>query len=278
MLQRRTAPNGVVFYASPLLERVGVPHAFSTRLGGASPPPFDSLNLGNPAGEIRDDHARILAHYRLLQEAAGCPVGQWCRLHQVHGATVIRVRAGEPCDSSTQGDALVGDDPARALAVRVADCAPVLMATHDGQTVAAVHAGWRGVIAGALPAALAAMNTPPTNVVAAIGPCIGFHAFEIGPEVLEEFVRVFGPAAPVRRRPDGKGHADLRECLRRQLLAAGVSADRIDTTDRCTFRDRDAFFSHRRENGVTGRMAAMISPRNLKLTAPAPPPHQQTGG
>src|SRR5436190_8577346 len=140
MLERRTATNGVVYYASPLLERVGVPHAFSTRLGGTSPPPFDSLNLGNPTGcEIQDDYPRILGHYRLLQEACGCPVGEWCRLHQVHGPGVIRVRAGEPFDRTTKGDALVSDDPTRAIAVRVADCAPVLMASADGTTVAAVH-------------------------------------------------------------------------------------------------------------------------------------------
>src|SRR5829696_7758316 len=165
MLQRRTAPNGVVFYASPLLEQIGVPHAFSTRLGGTSPPPFDSLNLGNPTGDgtPRDSYPRILSHYPLLLEAAGCPSGEWCRLHQVHGATVIRVRAGEPLDKATQGDALVSEDPARAIAVRVADCAPILLASDDGRTVAAVHAGWRGVIAGVLRAALQEMKAEPAG-------------------------------------------------------------------------------------------------------------------
>ena len=96
------------------------------------------------------------------------------------------------------------------------------------------------------------------DVIAAIGPCIGFDAFEVGPEVVDEFVARFGPAAPVRTRKDGKGHVDLREAVRRQLVDAGVSPDRIDTTDRCTFRDDGEFFSHRRDNGVTGRMAAVI--------------------
>jgi YfiH family protein len=263
MLQRRTAPNGVVIYVSPLLERLaGVPHAFSTRIGGTSPPPFDSLNLGNPIGcERQDDYPRILSHYPLLQAAAGCPVGEFCRMHQVHGVAVQRVGRGKPFDKTTQGDAMVSDDPSRAIAVRVADCAPVLLATTDGKTVAAVHAGWRGTVGGVLPAALREMGAASTDVVAAIGPCISFDAFEVGPEVLDEFVKVFGPEAPIRRRSDGKGYADVRECLRRQLDTAGVPADKIDTTDRCTYRDRAEFFSHRRDNGVTGRMAAIISPR-----------------
>jgi polyphenol oxidase len=265
MLHRRIASNGVVFYASPLLEGRGVPHAFSTRIGpGSSPPPFDSFNLGNPMGcEVQDDRAHILGHYRLLQAAAGCPVGEFCQLYQVHGAHVVRVRASEPCDTSTKGDALVSNDPARALTVRVADCAPVLLATEDGRLVAAVHAGWRGVIAGVVVETLRVMDAAPARIVAAIGPCIAFDAFEVGAEVLDEFTRTFGPEAPIRRRPDGTGHVDLGECLRRQLISLGVGRDRINSTDRCTFRDRAEFYSHRRENGITGRMAAMISPRAL---------------
>jgi YfiH family protein len=264
-LQRRTGSNGVVYYASTQLENLGVPHAFSTRIGGTSPPPFDSLNLGNPIGcDIQDDYPRILSHYPLLQEACGCPHGDWCRLHQVHGAGVVRVRLGEPCDRATKGDALVSDDATRAIAVRVADCVPVLMASDDGRIVAAVHAGWRGVVAGVVTAALREMNVPPSRVIAAVGPSISFEAFEVGPEVLEAFTAAFGAQAPTRRSLTGKGHVDLRECLRRQLVAMGVNNDRIDITDRCTFRDRDEFYSHRRDKGVTGRMAAIIAPAVLK--------------
>lgn len=261
MLQRRTAPNGVVIYVSPLLQALGVPHAFSTRIGGTSPPPFDSLNLGNPIGcGVQDDYPRILSHYPLLQAAAGCPVGEWCRLHQVHGPGVIRVVRGEPFDRTTQGDALVSDDPTRSIAVRVADCVPILLATRDGKTVAAVHAGWRGTVAGVLPKTVREMGASGVEIVAVIGPCIGFESFEVGGEVLDEFARVFGPSVPMRRRDDGKGFVDLRECLRRQLIEVGLPNDQIDTTDRCTFRDRDEFYSHRRDRGITGRMAAIISP------------------
>jgi YfiH family protein len=160
----------------------------------------------------------------------------------------------------TQGDALVSEDASRAIAVRAADCVPVLFATEDGKTVGAAHAGWRGVIAGVVVATLREMKADPRRVIVAIGPCISVEHFEVGPEVLAEFERVFGKDAPMRRRADGKGYVDLRECLRRQLIEAGVWEDRIDTTDRCTFRDREEFYSHRRDKGVTGRMAAVISP------------------
>src|SRR4051794_26181302 len=156
MLDRQTTPDGIVFYASPLLRAAGVPHAFSTRIGGVSRPPFDSMNLGNPNGcAVQDDYENIWANYRLLQQAAGCGgERELCRVHQVHAAGVVRTRAGEPFDNSAKADAIVSDDAARVLSVRVADCVPVLLATADGRTVAAVHAGWRGVIAGAVPAAV----------------------------------------------------------------------------------------------------------------------------
>jgi hypothetical protein len=99
------------------------------------------------------------------------------------------------------------------------------------------------------------------TIVAAVGPSISGEAFEVGPEVLSEFDRVFGAAAPVMHRPDGKGLVDLRHAIRMQLNAAGVTDDRIDFTDRCTYRDADEFFSHRRDKGITGRMAAIIGVR-----------------
>ncbi|HWE02845.1 MAG TPA: peptidoglycan editing factor PgeF [Tepidisphaeraceae bacterium] len=263
MFQRRQS-DGVVYYSSTLLHSVGAPHAFSTRIGGVSPAPFDSLNLGNPNGcESQDDYDRIWENYRLLHRAAGCHDRQRpCRVHQVHGNAVAVVRGGQEFDTRVKADALVTDDPSRTLSVRVADCVPILIADGDGRHVAAVHAGWRGVVGGAVTAAMKFLSAaaPGGRFVAAIGPCIGVDAFEVGEEVLAAFVRAFGEQSRAICRPGepGKGFVDLKEAVRRQLLAAGVDADRIDVSDRCTFRDADEFYSHRRENGVTGRMAAVI--------------------
>jgi YfiH family protein len=258
MLERRVGHNGVVYYASPLLERINVPHAFSTRVGGVSPAPFDSLNLGNPNGcDVRDDYERVWENYRLLQDAAGCPGGLLCHVHQVHGAGVVRAVKAE-FDTSAKADAIVTGDPGKVASVRVADCVPVLLATADGSTVAAVHAGWRGVLAGVVTAALAELGS--RDVIAATGPCIGFDAFEVGPEVLDAFRSELGEHAPVAASANGIGRVDLRRAVSLQLMRAGIPAERIDSTDRCTHRDRDEFYSHRRDNGVTGRMAAVISP------------------
>ena len=146
------------------------------------------------------------------------------------------------------------------LSVRVADCVPILLAGADGRTVAAVHAGWRGVVANIAEVAVAELcrigQTAPENLTAAIGPCISREAFEVGPEVAGEFLELFGQQVmdSSRARP----HVDLRAAVGLQLLAAGVPADQIDTTDRCTHRDRAEFYSHRRDAGITGRLAAVI--------------------
>jgi YfiH family protein len=250
-----------VYYASPLLARRGVPHAFATRVGGVSPPPFDSLNLGNPSdGHARDDWDRIHENYRRLHAAISWTGRERVWVHQVHGGEVAQVCCDGAFTSGAAADAIVGDDPQRLLAVRVADCVPVLVATDDGRRVAAIHAGWRGVVAGIVSRAIA--NLPaPAALVAAIGPCIGKTAFEVGPEVLDAFNGEFEREAPLERDPSGKGRVDLREAVRLQLIRAGLSPERIDTTDRCTHRDADEFYSHRRERGVTGRMAAVIAPR-----------------
>jgi hypothetical protein len=147
----------------------------------------------------------------------------------------------------------------------VADCVPILSARRDGKLVAAVHAGWRGVVGGIVSAAIEEMRRwehgkmGGSEFSAAIGPCIGPDAFEVGPNVLAEFRRAFGERAPLREAGGGKGFVDLPQAVQMQLLDTGLAADQIDLCDRCTFRDREEFFSHRREDGLTGRMAAVIS-------------------
>lgn len=266
MLERVQSDTGVVFYRSPLLATAGVPHAFSTRIGGISEPPFDSLNLGNPNGcAAQDDVAQIAENYRLLQEACGLGRRQWCRVHQVHAADVVFVDSVDSYIPDLKADALVTTDPRAAISIRIADCVPILIATQRGNIVAAVHAGWRGVITEAVGAAVAIIRQYDADdqpLIAAIGPCISADAFEVGPEVASEFHRVFGDRAPVVRPPDkAKPHVDLREAIRLQLLSLGLPPQHIETTDRCTVRDVNEFFSHRRDNGVTGRMATMIGVR-----------------
>lgn len=258
--------DGIRVYISPLLEAAGVPHAFSTRIGGVSQSPFDSMNLGNPNGcEVQDLRPNIAVNYERLMAAIGCTGRERLHTHQVHGGTAYTAAAGEPFDVDLKGDAIVTSDPARVLSIRVADCVPVLLASRDGQVVGAAHAGWRGVIARVVPNAITAMqqvrpSLQVDDLLVAIGPSIGASNFEVGPEVLEAFEQAFAPP-PVRPYADGsgKGTVDLRQALRQQLVSLGVADTGIETTDRCTVRDHQEFFSHRRDNSVTGRMAALIA-------------------
>jgi hypothetical protein len=260
VLERVTFDNQVVAYVSPLLRGAGVPHAFSTRVGGISRGPFDSLNLGNPAGcEQQDAPDNISANYARLHAAVGCAGRRRVFTHQVHGACVVDADSATRTDviydgdEIGQADAITSGDPTLLLSVRTADCVPVLLA--GGGRVAAVHAGWRGVVAGVVTAALRGFDRP-ADVIAAIGPSIGPDAFEVGPDVAAEFRRVFGRLAPVRPAAGDKALVDLKGAIELQLRAAGVT--RLDTTDCCTVTDEATFFSHRRERGITGRMAAVI--------------------
>jgi YfiH family protein len=258
----RLESAGAVVLVSPRLRALGVPHAFSTRAGGVSAGPYESLNFGSPMeieGEGgRDPAANIRENYRRLLDAAGLAGRTLLEVHQVHGCAVF---TGPPAPGpAPRADAIVTGDPALAAAVRTADCAPVLLASGDGRTVGAVHAGWRGAVAGVAAAAVEQMRARGARgIFAAIGPCIGPESFEVGAEVAAEFRRVFGEG-PLRPHPEGgKSFIDLRAAIAHQLRAAGV--DQIDLDTHCTVRDAHLFFSHRRERGLTGRMASVIGAR-----------------
>ncbi len=259
LIERVQAENGVVIYQSPLLRAAGVPHAFSTRIGGVSEGLFASLNLGNPNGIPQQDTAdNIRANYRLLHAAIGCEARRRVFAHQVHGACVLDPATSPVTDTIHGGeeigkaDGIVSTDPTRLLSVRTADCVPILIASDDGTRVAAVHAGWRGAVAKIVAHALECFHGTP--VVVAIGPHISAANFEVDADVAEQFPV---EAVLIQQRRT-KPHVDLQRALILQLRDLGIPESRIDTTDLCTFAHADEFFSHRRDNGVSGRMAAVI--------------------
>ncbi len=251
-----------LFITSRLLSAAGVPHGFSVRTGGVSAGAFSSLNLGLSVG---DDEAAVRENHDRLRGAAGL-AGRIATGHQVHGDRVVDARLREIFPSSeTQED---GADALLALAegavgVRVADCVPVLL--HAGEAVAAVHSGWRGTrlqIAGRAVRALQhASGADPAEVLAAIGPCIGRCCYEVSPELAAAFRALFGPEAADDPARNPKPHLDLRYCVERSLLQAGVPEERIEQVEGCTSCDIDAFFSHRRDKGRTGRHLAFIEAR-----------------
>ncbi|MBY0308166.1 MAG: peptidoglycan editing factor PgeF, partial [Phycisphaerales bacterium] len=239
-----------------------VPHGFSTRCGGVSEGMFASLNFGNP-GELplddRDPPENIARNYRRLLGVTGASGRRLVEVHQVHGGGVDVVTRERPRGEGPdpRADAIVTDDPGVVLAVRTADCLPALLASEDGRIVGALHAGWRGVIAGVVQNTLAAMaELGATGVVAAVGPCISGEAFEVGEEVSAELERVFRPETVVVLRRPGwpKPHVDLKRAVFLQLAAAGAAGAQV--LPNCTVGEPGLFFSHRRDGGRTGRMAS----------------------
>ncbi|MCG5512195.1 peptidoglycan editing factor PgeF [Ectothiorhodospira shaposhnikovii] len=221
----------------------------TTRLGGVSRPPFDSFNLGLHNG---DDPEAALQNRRLLRRHLALP-REPCWLQQVHGARVVD--AGR-CGDRPEADAVVAFAPGLPCVVMTADCLPVLFCDRAGTRVGAAHAGWRGLIAGVLEATVEALDCPPGELMAWLGPCIGPDAFEVGDEVRAAFLRhdpghreAFVPS------PAGRWLADLRALARRRLSARGVRDMTAETA--CTFSDARRFYSYRRD-GDTGRMASLI--------------------
>lgn len=237
----------------------GVVHGFTTREGGVSTGPLASLNLARRPGETDDalranwDRVVRALDPRLRHDDVAI-------VHQVHGADVVRVEAGRgPLDPLGEADALVTTAIGVVLAVRVADCVPVLLAAPGG--VAAAHAGWRGAVAGVVEAALHALceatGADPADVVAAIGPHITAASFEVGPEVVEGLRATGLPDAVFRRvAPGRKDHVDLGAAVQAMLSRRGVR--RVDRVPGCTVRDPE-FFSHRRDGAGTGRMVGAIA-------------------
>ncbi len=219
----------------------------TTRGGGNSVGPYASMNLGLRVG---DDPAIVDANRRFLQRfLPGEP--KW--LNQVHGATVV---AAETIVQPIEADASVATSRGCVSAIMVADCLPILFASQSGGVVAAAHAGWRGLAGGVIENTIQALDTPPRNLLAYLGPAIGPSAFEVGDEVREAFIAV-DQAAGSAFRPykPGKWLADLFALARQRLASTGVAS--VYGGGQCTYSDPARFFSHRRDK-VTGRMAALI--------------------
>jgi YfiH family protein len=177
-------------------------------------------------------------------------------LRQVHSAEVWN--AHQLSDRQSEGDALVTDDAGRSIGVKTADCVPILLLDAGRHAVAAVHAGWRGTVAGIVVRAVEKMRADfgslPADIHAAFGPCIRECCYEVGPEVAVQFCSLFPEWPPVT----GKLHLDLPEANRRHLAVAGIPAARIFDSGLCTVCLEEHFFSYRREPQNPGRMVSAI--------------------
>lgn len=214
----------------PLLERCGVDHGFGLR-GSARP-------------------ARVL------------------RPSQVHGRTVARVDAAGGL-APEEADAVVSSWTGAAVGVVTADCVPVLAASEDGRAVAAIHAGWKGLARGVIPAAIRVLadEAAGSPLVAVVGPHIGPEHYEVDAPVLDALEPGFGPDLAAALRPSRPGHArlDLGQLALLALEQSGIAPGRrAALSDACTYRDADRFHSYRRDGAAAGRLLHHIAPRSVR--------------
>lgn len=238
----------------------GVRALSTTRAGGVSAVPYESLNLGAHVG---DATAAIRANRQRLRTAAALPAEpRW--LNQVHGIAVADLDAAQESSTPT-ADAAVSSRPGCICAVMTADCLPVLLAAADGSAVAAAHAGWRGLAGGVVEAALQALRariSAGVSIHAWLGPAIGPAHFEVGDDVREVFVKNDPAAEAAFSSNDaGRWQCDLYQLVRRRLQAQGIAS--ICGGGFCTYADERRFYSHRRDVqhrrlAGTGRMGSLI--------------------
>lgn len=229
-------------------------HAYTTTrlITGHSQPPYANFNLGLSVG---DDPVAVEANRQQLVQDLELPAPPiW--LHQVHGIDVYCADE-PPSKDRPAADAVYSQKPGSVCLISTADCLPVLLCDRDGSTVAAIHAGWRGLAAGVIEATIVKLKLPGHSLMAWLGPAIGPTAFEVGEEVYQQFLahdihakRAFQPTRP------GHWLADLYQLAKQRLAEHSVNA--VYGGNLCTYRDPKHFYSHRRDRGLTGRMASLI--------------------
>jgi YfiH family protein len=252
------------FLTSPLLSAAGFRHAFFTRGGGVSEGPYRSLNCSFSVG---DEGGRVQVNVERVAAALGVGAAELFWLTQTHGRDVRVVRPGDstqmvrPCP----GDGLVTGVAALACGVRIADCVPVLIGDRKSGMVAAVHAGWRGVVARVIEAAVSSLRaelSEPGDLVAAIGPHISVAAFEVSDDVAAALALASSADRAVDRTLGPKPHVDLGRIVRTQLGEVGIPDDQVDDVPGCTVGDAEHFFSFRRDGPRSGRHLAAIVARS----------------
>ncbi|ELX8381217.1 purine nucleoside phosphorylase YfiH [Providencia vermicola] len=239
--------NSLIFPDWPQPKKVSC--CSTTRIGGVSSSPFDSLNLGDHVG---DEPMAVSENRYRLQALAGLPQ-QPLWLEQVHGTKVLCLDGSDI--ENKQADAVYTHQTGVVCAIMTADCLPVLFCSQDGQEVAAAHAGWRGLCDGVLENTVAQFSCPKNQIMAWLGPAIGPSKFEVGPEVRDAFIKQSTELAAGFAIHGDKFLADIYLLARKKLQAVGVTS--IYGGEFCTVSDKNRFYSYRRE-GKTGRMASLI--------------------
>lgn len=259
----KTVRQGKLNYLQPHWAETGVMAGFTTRNGGTSRAPFNSLNLGFHTG---DQQAAVEANRTAVARAFDVAPHLLLTVQQVHGSEILVIDQPNPDLSHFQRvecDAVITNQPGMMLGILVADCFPVLIYDPDGAAAGVVHVGWRGAAAGLPGRTVQAMTemfgSRPERLCAAIGPGIGGHGYEVDRPVREAFRAGAGEWEQIAKETRlGHWLLDLRRSCELQLLAAGLSPQRIDAVQECTCCHRETFYSYRRDQGRTGRQMGFV--------------------
>ncbi|MGN0469700.1 MAG: peptidoglycan editing factor PgeF [Acutalibacteraceae bacterium] len=261
--------DGVGFLTFPSLSELDfVNHAFSTRTGGVSTGEFKSMNLNFKRG---DDPEKVTENYKIFCKAAGFDYNTLVSSSQDHN-TFVRSVTKKDCgigiyrEHDIQSvDALITNEPDVTLVTHYADCTPLFFADPVKRVIALAHAGWRGTVAKIGEITVDKMveeyGSDPTDIIAVIGPAIGFCCYEVDTPVFEQFASFteLKPAYFTKTLGHGKYLIDLKEANRRMLLEAGLLSINITISDVCTKCNSGLFYSHRASGGKRGGLVAMMS-------------------
>ncbi len=254
------------FLFENLSHHKGTLHFISTRNGGISKPPFDTLNL---SFNVSDDPKNVIQNRELLAEALGIDIESITTAKQVHNnkvAVVARHMRGKGAKNQGSAleniDAMVTNVPDVLLMIQVADCIPLLFYDPVKKVVGAAHAGWRGTVLRIAKNTVNSMvkryRSDPVNIYVGIGPSIGPCCYEVGHEVVHEVSRNLNDAKDLIKFKNGSSYFDLWEANKWQLIESGIPQSNIEIAGICTRCSSDTFFSSRADKGVTGRFAAGI--------------------
>ncbi|MDP2892585.1 MAG: peptidoglycan editing factor PgeF [Bacillota bacterium] len=261
----RFESRGVTLLRVPAFEKTGiVSHCFTTRKGGVSKGPFDSLNLSWKRYSAIEEIAK---NYAIAAQAIGVDPGNLVLANSVHGDDILRVDEADrgrglreaPCPPA---DALVTNARNVALSTMHADCFPVFIVDTGSRAIALCHSGWKGTVSKIASKAVRRMSeefgTQPAGCLAAIGPGIQPCCFEVDENVANEFMSAYPALECVQHVKNSKYRVNIQACCLVQLLESGIPAKNITVSGLCTSCDADLFFSYRREKGETGAMASII--------------------
>lgn len=264
-IYKRTNKGTGLYCAEALDKAGGVSHGFSTREGGITvDPPKASLNLswtrcGSPE--------EVIANFKIFAEGAGIDYDDMAVVNHEHGANVLRIAhehrgRGFYKDPLPPCDGIITDDPTVTLVTSHADCGAYFFYDPVHRAIGMAHAGWKGTLLriGAEMARRMAeeFDTDPSDIIAATGPCICRDCFEVDADLGEKFQSEFGYPGISRPGRQGKAYADLELAAAVQFVEAGIRPESITLMNACTYENRQHFFSHRRDKGITGSMAAYI--------------------